>query len=97
MPDNHPWFSWQRRAGTPIRIGDRELIPIASVLTVRWPNGGFVLNRPVAIRVDQDGHSTELEITDIQHMVRIALLVTFSVYLLTYLLMRTGIRGAKKH
>jgi hypothetical protein len=47
--------------------------PQSQALSIRWPNGGFVWNRPVAIQVEQDGKIERIPIVDVTRLVQVVL------------------------
>ncbi|MDQ5852591.1 MAG: hypothetical protein M3380_11095 [Chloroflexota bacterium] len=67
---------WQRSQGTPVKIGAVTVIPEARSLIVRWPHGGYVWNRPVAIIVNRQGTTRRLRIVDVTRRLELALLST---------------------
>lgn len=75
-------LKWQRLSGNKISAGDVTLTPQSQALTVRWPNGGFVWNRPVSVLVQRGEESERIPIVDVTRMVQLGLLglgVVFSV------------------
>ena len=46
-------IQWQTVSGNSVAVGDVVVTPQSQALIVRWPVGGFVWNRPVAILVEQ--------------------------------------------
>jgi len=48
-------IQWQTVSGDSMTVGDVTVTPQSQALIVRWPFGGFVWNRPVAILVERDG------------------------------------------
>jgi hypothetical protein len=51
--------------GEPITVGARTLRPQSGVLSVRWPNGGLIVNHPRAIAVEEAGVRHEITIPDV--------------------------------
>ena len=43
-------FQWQTISGDPTTVGDVTVTPQSQALTIRWPYGGAVWNRPTAVR-----------------------------------------------
>lgn len=64
---------WQTVSGRPVTLHNRTLTPLTQVLTLRWPQGGFVWNRPVALLVEQDGQVERVSIVDITRLAQVAL------------------------
>ena len=58
-------FRWQTVAGRPVTLHNRTITPLAQVLALHWPQGGFVWNRPVAFE--------RVPVLDITWFVQIAL------------------------
>ena len=67
-------IQWQTVAGAPVAAGDVTVTPQSQALTVRWPNGGFVWNRPVAVLVDRDGETERVPIIDMTRVVQLGLM-----------------------
>ncbi len=65
---------WQTVTGRPVTLYNRTITPLTQVLTLRWPQGGFVWNRPVALLVEQDGHVQRVLIVDVTRLVQVVLL-----------------------
>ena len=65
---------WQTVSGDSVTVNGVTVTPQSQALTVRWANGGFVWNRPVAVLVDQDGMTERIRITDVNLVVRLGLL-----------------------
>jgi hypothetical protein len=68
-------------------VGDVTVTPQSQALAVRWPFGGFVWNRPVAILVERGGpRSVErMHVVDVTRMVQLGLLgfsLVFSIAIL---------------
>jgi hypothetical protein len=55
MIDISKWISYETRNGDPIHAGGVTVTPHHWVLTIRWPNGAWIWNYPLAITVD-DGN-----------------------------------------
>jgi hypothetical protein len=65
---------WQLAVGEPTSVGDVTVIPQSQALTFRWPNGGFVWNRPVAVMVEREGAIERMPVTDVTRMAQLGLL-----------------------
>ncbi|MCC7354888.1 MAG: hypothetical protein IT330_14180 [Anaerolineae bacterium] len=68
------WIQWQTINGDPITVGDVTVTPQSQSLTVRWPFGGFVWNRPVAVLVERGGQTERIPIVDTTRMVQLGVL-----------------------
>lgn len=67
-------IQWQTVSGSPVTAGDVTLTPQSQSLTVRWPHGGWVWNRPVAILVERGGQTERVPIVDVTRAVQLGLL-----------------------
>lgn len=84
-------------SGDRVTIGGTTVTPQSQALTIRWPYGGFVWNRPVAVLVERDGRTERIPIVDVTHMAQIGLLALGLVFsLVTLVLSAQGRKeGAK--
>jgi hypothetical protein len=69
-------IQWQTVSGNPVTVGDVTVTPQSQALTVRWPFGGFVWNRPVAILVERDGSRfvERMRVVDVTRIIQLGLL-----------------------
>ena len=65
---------WRTISGDPVIIGDVTVTPQSRALTIRWPRGGLVWNRPVGILVDRDEQTARIPIVDVTRMAQLGLL-----------------------
>jgi len=67
---------WQTVSGDPMTVGDVTVTPQSQALIVRWPFGGFVWNRPVAILVERNGSRTveRMRVVDVTRIIQLGLL-----------------------
>jgi hypothetical protein len=73
---------WQTISGDKVTVGDVTITPQSRALTVRWPHGGLVWNRPVGILVERDEQTERIPIVDVTRMAQLGLLglsVVFSM------------------
>jgi hypothetical protein len=80
-------IQWQTISSRPVTVGDVTVTPQSQALTVHWPFGEFVWNRPVAILVERGGpRSVErIHMVDVTRMVQLGLLgfsLVFSIAIL---------------
>ena len=64
----------QTFSGEATTVGDITMTPLSQVVTVRWPSGGLVWNRPVAVVVERDGMRERIRVVDVTRMVQLGLL-----------------------
>jgi hypothetical protein len=69
------FIQWQIKDGQPVLVGEQKVTPQTQVLTLRFPFGGFVWNRPVAVLVEENGRSQRLPIPDVTRMILLAVAV----------------------
>ncbi len=86
MEKRKPLFHIETRWGKPLVAGDREIIPQSQALTIRWPHGGYVWNRPVAVAVRRGDQEERLPIVDVTLLARLALFALGAVFSLIFLL-----------
>lgn len=68
------YATYKLESGPPILVGETTVTPQSRVLTVRWPGGGWVWNRPVAVQVEKNGQVSRLPILDITRIAQIGFL-----------------------
>lgn len=59
------WFQRQTISDNKSIIGNQVVTPQSQSITLRWPYGGLVWNRPTAVVVEQDDQTTRIPIMDI--------------------------------
>ena len=57
MPRLRDLFQWQTLSGAAVAVGDVTVTPQSQALIVRFPQGGLVWNRPVAVLIRQHGET----------------------------------------
>jgi hypothetical protein len=65
---------WQTVSGEAVRVGEVALTPQSQALTLHWPKGGFVWNRPVAVLVERDGQTERVPVVDVTRIAQLTLL-----------------------
>jgi uncharacterized spore protein YtfJ len=81
------------RVRDPIQIGDRTITLQSKAVSVRWPGGGGVWNRPVAVLVERDGQVERIPIVDVT---RVAILAMAGAVVLTWLLALGRSKGRRE-
>lgn len=56
-------------AGSPVRVGDANITPLATSLIVRWPGGGAVWSGPAAILVEREGRAERIPIRNVNRRI----------------------------
>lgn len=64
---------WQTVSGDKVTSGDVNVTPQSQALTIRWPHGGLVWNRPVAILVERGEQTERFPIVDVTRIVQLGL------------------------
>jgi hypothetical protein len=67
-------IEWRTASGNPVTVGGVTVTPQSQALRVRWPSGGLVWNRPVAILVEREGGTERIPIVDVTRVVQLGLL-----------------------
>lgn len=75
-------LKWQTVLGDKITIGDVTVTPQSQALTIRWPNGGFVWNRPAAVLVERGEQKERVPIVDVTRIVQLGLLGLSLVFIM---------------
>jgi hypothetical protein len=86
------WIEWQTQSGEPIRINEITITPVAQALTIRWPGGGLVWNRPAALLIERAGQVERRPLYDWTRLLQVSLLL---FGLVGGLLLATGRRRRK--
>ena len=67
-------FKWQTISGDKVTVGDVTVTPQSQALTIRWPNGGLVWNRPAAVLVERGEQTERIPIVDVTRIAQLGLL-----------------------
>jgi hypothetical protein len=67
-------INWQTETGDSVAVGDVTLTPQSRALVVRWPNGGWVWNRPVAVLVQRGEEMERIPIVDATRRAQVGLM-----------------------
>jgi hypothetical protein len=67
-------LQWQTISGDKVTIGDVTVTPQSQALTIRWPKGGFVWNRPAAVLVERGERTERIPIVDVTFIAQLGLL-----------------------
>lgn len=87
MPELNQMIHVETHWGEPVMAGDAEIVPQSQALTVRWPWGGYVWNRPVGVLVRCGGEEQRVPIVDVVLMARIVLLALGAISTLAFLIL----------
>ncbi|MGD9029919.1 MAG: hypothetical protein PVG25_08905, partial [Anaerolineae bacterium] len=69
--------------------------PQSQSVTVRWPRGGWVWNRPVAVMVGRDEERKRIPIVDVTRVAQIGLFAFAVVFSIAGLVLWTRERSAQ--
>jgi hypothetical protein len=67
-------FQRQTCSGDPVKAGDIIVTPQSEAISLRWPYGGLVWNRPVAVLVEKGAQTERIPIVDVTRVVQVELL-----------------------
>jgi hypothetical protein len=67
-------LQWRTILGDKVTVGDVTVTPQSRALTIRWPHGGLVWNRPVDILVERGEQTERIPIVDVTRMAQLGLL-----------------------
>jgi hypothetical protein len=81
--------SWQTETGDSVEVGDVTLAPQSQSLLVRWPDGGWVWNRPVAVLVERGGETERIPVVDVTRKAQVGLLGLAALFGLATLVLST--------
>ena len=73
---------WQTQMGEKVTVGSVSVTPQTRAFVLRWRNGGWVWNRPVAVLVERGGEEVRLPIVDVTRLAQVglvALTIVFSI------------------
>lgn len=87
MPQLKDFIQLQTTSGDPQTIGDATITPQSQALIVRFPFGGFVWNRPVAVLVDRNGQTERIPIVDVTRIAQLSVLgltLAFSIIIAAF-------------
>lgn len=66
-------FKMETMSGETVTIDDVIVTPQSQALTVRWPQGGWVWNRPAAVLVEQGEEEERIPIVDVTRVAQLGL------------------------
>ena len=73
MDKNDGPVRWETSTGECIAVGELTVIPLSQALSVRWPRGGWVWNRPTGVLVERDEVNERVPIIDVTLAAQICL------------------------
>jgi uncharacterized protein (TIGR03382 family) len=85
-------LQYQMESGSPTTVGKITLTPQSQVLSLRWPNGGWVWNRPVAVLVEKDGETERLPIVNVTRYAQVVFIAFTFAFAVLALLSQLGRR-----
>jgi hypothetical protein len=56
---------FETRSATSTMVGDTTITPQAQSLSIRWPRGEWVWNRPTGVLVERNGQTERIPIVDV--------------------------------
>ena len=85
----------RRSSGDPVKVGDVTVTPQSQALTVRWPRGGWVWNRPAAVLVEQGEERKRIPIVDVTRAAQLGLYALALVFAILGLILLTKERSSQ--
>jgi hypothetical protein len=73
MTQQQERFRWQKVSGETVTVGEIAVTPQSQALTVCWPQGGWVWNRPAAVLVKQGEEEKHIPIVDVTRVAQLGL------------------------
>ena len=80
-------FTRQTRSGKTVTVGEVAATPESQALTMRWPRGGWVWNRPAAVLVERGEDEERIPIVDVTRVAQLVLYGLGAVFAVLGLLM----------
>jgi hypothetical protein len=74
------------RSGEAVTAAGYTITPQSQALTIRFPYGGFVWNRPVAVSVEQAGRTNRIPIVDVTRIAQLGAYAVVMLWALLYLI-----------
>ena len=68
-------IQWQTDSGKQVKVDNITVTPQSWTLAIRWPFGGWVWSRPLAVQVEQGDRltTTRLSIVDVTRLLQVGL------------------------
>ena len=82
MTKLNEFMQWRTVSGNPVTAREVTVIPQVQTLTIRWPGGGWVWNRPAAVMVESEGQVARLPIVDVTRLVQVGILLAGLVFII---------------
>ena len=80
-------FKMETVSGETMTVDDVAVTPQSQALTLRWPNGGWVWNRPVAVLVERGEVEERIPIVDVTRLAQLGLFGLSLVFVVLGLVM----------
>jgi hypothetical protein len=88
-------FKWQTMSGETVTVDGITVTPESQALTVRWPHGGWVWNRPVAVSVERREETKRIPIVDVTRAAQLGLYGLALVFAILGLILLTSERSTQ--
>jgi hypothetical protein len=82
-------------SGEVVTVGGVAVTPQSEALTMRWPRGGWVWNRPVAVVVERGDERKRMPIVDVTRVAQLALYGLSVVFAMVGLALMIGQRRSR--
>jgi len=74
-------LQWERTAGEPVEIAGYTVTPESQALSVRFPFGGYVWNRPAAVLVNGEDGQERIAVVDVTRSAQLTLFAAAALFL----------------
>lgn len=61
-------IQWQTVAAEPVTAGETTITPQSQILTIHFPFGGFIWQRPAAVLLQRGEHTERIAIVDVTRL-----------------------------
>ena len=76
MDNSNRFIQWRKVSGDSIELDEATVTPMSQALAIRFPYGGIVWNRPVAIQVEDGTGLRLIQIVDVTLLVQLVIFGT---------------------
>ena len=73
MKEDSKRFELQTKSGKTVTVGNVAVTPQSQSLAIRWPQGGWVWNRPLSLVVQRGEETQHIPVLDITRILQLGL------------------------
>ncbi len=82
MKEDSQKFELQTKSGESVTVGDVSVTPRSQALTIRWPQGGWVWNRPHSLIVQRGEETEHIPVLDITRILQVGLYALSALFVI---------------